>query len=329
MCTVECRWRAGRHLGFMGDGCVSSSLDWRHLPRETSRFIKQLPDIARVRFGSLAPGQPHTLPGRLVVSLTSHPPRYLTLGLTLRSLLQQDVKPDILVLWLAAKEYRKLPRSVLRLQDHGLMIAICDDIKSYKKVIPALAAFPDDVIVTADDDIHYHRGWLRIFVEAYRNRGEILCQRARTITMAGDHFAPYDKWPTAKANGPHIFPIGFGGILYPPNSLGLDVSNRDEFMRLCPRADDIWLYWSARGRHRLIEPVQGRLTKWGMSQLTSLYRNNRRGGNDSQLHALVQEYGVQANGMLATRPCAALPQGSGETAHRAQPDRGSGAPRVP
>ena len=46
--------------------------------------------VWRIRTG----GRQHPLPGKLVVSLTSYPPRFAALPLTMRSLLCQAVKPD-------------------------------------------------------------------------------------------------------------------------------------------------------------------------------------------------------------------------------------------
>jgi len=83
----------------------------------------------------------HRLPGVLVVSLTSYPPRFGTLPLTLRSLLRQTVKPDHLILWIAPADFPLLPRSVTGLQACGLDLRVTEDIKSYKKIIPALDEF--------------------------------------------------------------------------------------------------------------------------------------------------------------------------------------------
>jgi hypothetical protein len=232
-------------------------MDWRHLPREMLRFVKHMPHMAAVRWGAIEQARPHTLPDRLIISLTSHPPRFPTLGLTLRSLLQQDVKPDALVLWLSPAELARLPRSIRRLKRHGLTIAVCEDLKSYKKIIPALSAYPNAFIVTADDDVHYPKGWLRRFVEEYHNSSEILCQRARRLTMAGGRFAPYDSWPILKTeSSAGVFPTGLGGVLYPPGALHKDACNTADFMRLSPKGDDLWLYWAARpgliGPHRVV-----------------------------------------------------------------------------
>ena len=49
-----------------------------------------------------------------------------------------------------------LPRDLLKLRSFGLTIDWCENLRSYKKLIPAIEKYPDDIIVTADDDVFYH-----------------------------------------------------------------------------------------------------------------------------------------------------------------------------
>src|SRR6478736_6608940 len=87
--------------------------------------------------------KPHGLPGELVVSLTSYPIRFRTLHKTIRSLLGQDIRADRVILWLADGDEQYLPDDVRELQQLGLEIRNCADFRSYKKIIPALEAFPE------------------------------------------------------------------------------------------------------------------------------------------------------------------------------------------
>src|SRR3954466_7969070 len=67
-------------------------------------------------------GRPHRLPGELIVSLTSYPPRYPTLAKTLKSLLAQDVWADRTILWLEEKDVSALPDDVRALTEVGLEV---------------------------------------------------------------------------------------------------------------------------------------------------------------------------------------------------------------
>lgn len=79
---------------------------------------------------------------KLIVSFTSYPARIYYLPYVVYSLLIQSVKPDKLILWLAKEQFpnleNDLPQSLLKLKNNGLTIKWCRDIKSYKKLIPAV-----------------------------------------------------------------------------------------------------------------------------------------------------------------------------------------------
>ncbi len=243
-------------------------------------------------------GVPHRLPGRLIVSLTSYPPRYATLSLTLRSLLSQRVRPDRTILWVAHGHAAALPPAVTDLVPFGLEVRECDDIRSFKKIIPALEAFPDAFIVTADDDQYYPPEWLAELERGYlANPGSIVCHRARVMRF-DERGAPlaYRSWRRAvsPAEAP-LLPTGFGGVLYPPHSLAPQVSDRELFEALCPEADDLWLKWmsAAAGTRVTLMMSNGPRYSWPNSQRVALARANvRKGGNDRQAAALAGRFGT-------------------------------------
>ena len=108
---------------------------------------------------------------QLIISVTSFSQRIRDVHFTLYSLLTQTLKPDAVVLWLGEEEFpdkeNNLPQSVLALKRNGLTIKWCKDTGSYKKLIPSLKEYPDDIIVTADDDIYYRPNWLELLYNAY------------------------------------------------------------------------------------------------------------------------------------------------------------------
>ncbi|TMV66648.1 hypothetical protein FGG78_33355, partial [Thioclava sp. BHET1] len=67
---------------------------------------------ARVAAGLLS-DRAHGLTRPLVVTLTSFAGRFQVLEKTLNCLIYQSVRPDRLVLWLAAQDYAKLPQTIL------------------------------------------------------------------------------------------------------------------------------------------------------------------------------------------------------------------------
>jgi hypothetical protein len=260
---------------------------------------------ARRRLRLPHPGKRHDLPGELIVSLTSYPARYGTLHLTLGCLLDQSIEADRTILWIAEKDLDQLPAAVRELERRGLEIRLCDDMRSFKKLIPALEAFPNAFISTADDDVYYPRDWLEKLV-AGSEFGVITCHRAHRIKQApSGQMLPYLDWSFdiqgTGSGGPStdLLPTGVGGILYPPGCLDPRATDRQTFERLCPHGDDLWFYWCARMAGTLCRKVGGkfRAMPWPGTQDSSLWTGNEAGGNDRMIRALVDEFGIESLGL--------------------------------
>lgn len=238
----------------------------------------------------------------VVVSLTSYPPRFPTLHLTLMSLLGQSFAPARIVLWVAHQDMAQLPVSVTALTRHGLEIRACEDLRSYKKLIPQLHSDPRSIIVTADDDVYYWRNWLKELVDAYQpGRQEVIAHRVHRVRLGSDGLPlPYAQWEHSisalNADDLH-FPTGIGGVLYPPGVLGEQVLQAEQFMALCPRGDDIWFWWMARrngARFRRAPSANysNYFHCWDGSQECALWEDNLTGNfNDTQIAAMIERFG--------------------------------------
>jgi hypothetical protein len=235
----------------------------------------------------------------VVVSLTSYPPRFATLHLTLRSLLSQSFVADRIILWIAHGDMALLPEEVTSLQKAGVEIIACDDTKSYKKMIPLLQQGADTAIVTADDDVFYWVDWLKQLVDARDPaKLEVICHRMHRIKLTATGLpAPYNDWEFETRNLESSllnFPTGIGGVLYPAGVFGPEVLNVDAFTALCPRGDDIWFWWmaSANGATFKRVPVNNTVYCWEGSQDVALWKDNLVGKfNDDQIHAMINAYG--------------------------------------
>lgn len=262
-------------------------------------FMKALEAWTRLRWLKRKPAAKHSLPNRLIVSLTSYPKRYDVLELTLKTILTQDVGADEIVLWIADNDMPLLPASITELQASGLTIRATEDLRSYKKIIPALREYSDAFIVTADDDVYYPSFWLRRLIEEYRpDVREVLCHRAHLMRPTKTGYEPYDSWQfniRSASSDQNIFFTGVGGVLYPPSSLHPDVGNVAKLKALCPTTDDVWLNWMARLQRTPIRKVSRwiRFYEWNGSQEVALQNSNRglNGGNDAQIDNLIRVYG--------------------------------------
>jgi hypothetical protein len=283
--------------------------DWIDIYHADFKLVRRLPNryplVADDQTESFAdffifekqPSRKHTLPGHLVVSLTSYAKRFPTLELTLRRILQQTVKPDETVLWVAPEDREQLPAGVLALQRSGLTIRDARDLRSYKKIIPALEHYPDSFIITLDDDLVYPLDTIEPLIVRYQNPTEILCRRAHKITFdAAGEPLPYGQWQfeTPDVYGPDLFPTGGTGTLYPPRTLAPEVLEEPTFTALAPIADDLWLFWMGRLAGSTVRRVGPRyaLQAWPGCREQGLWvKHNANGGNDRVIAALTAHYG--------------------------------------
>jgi len=247
--------------------------------------------------GGRPPASLPTFAGRVTVTLTSYPPRFRYLHLTLQSLLRQSVRADRIVLWIAQDDAPLLPDAVRSLTAQGLEIRLGGDLRSFKKLIYAVEAFPDDFLAIADDDVFYPKKWLETLLLGYDPGKRVIpCRRAHRITVDPQGgVLPYRFWEwDIRDNGPcdRIVPTGVGGVLYPPNSLDPGVVRRDVFNALCPSSDDLWFYWMARRNQYTFRKVGGRfrMINWPETIENALFTDNFT-ANDIAVERLLQAFG--------------------------------------
>ena len=246
---------------------------------------------------------------QLIVSLTSFPQRMYDIHFCLYSLLNQSLKPDRLILRLAEEEFpnkeKDIPNTVLSFLEKGLEIKWCKNIKSYKKLIPALKEYPDAITVTADDDIYYPVDWLEKLYQSYQKNPEYIhCHRAHKILFdSNKKILPYKMWEheTYNQQPDYInFFTGSGGVLYPQGCLNTDVLNEELFTKLAPNADDIWFWAMAVLQGTKIKVVDDNIKQLtyinperelGLnSEITLCSQNCGNGQNDVQLANVLKQY---------------------------------------
>ena len=249
----------------------------------------------------------------IIVSLTSHGERVKTVHQTILSLLGQTVQADKLILWLAADEFNfeQLPRSLLTLQQYGLEIKFCQDIRSYKKLLPTLQMYPNETIITFDDDVIYPVDQIECLLYHHsKYPNAIICHRAHQIKYADNGtILPYIKWDydvDFLEPRKDIIAIGIGGILYPSQSLHQEVFNQEKFLKLSPYADDLWFKAMAIKNDTLIKVVDNPIPYQNYlfvvnSQSTSLWQENKY-NNGQQLTNILNHYPEISDNLNEHRP---------------------------
>lgn len=237
----------------------------------------------------------------VVVSLTSIPSRLKTLHLVIRSLLNQDVSPKKIVLWLHRELESTLPDSLRKLVCERFEIRFSTLTCSHRKLIHSLEAFPEEVIVTCDDDLMYRKDWLSLlYAEHLQNPTRIIGNHTVHINHDRDgNPMPFRTWREpvgGKTNPWALTPIGAWGVLYPPHSLSDQVQDPEKFMELAPRADDLWFKAMAllkgtislQASQRPNEPIP-----IGGTQKVALKKENLgMDKNTAQWQALEDAYGL-------------------------------------
>lgn len=184
---------------------------------------------------------------QIIVSLTTYSKRIYDVHLTIESLFRQTIMPNKIILWLAEDEFNEenIPYILKRLEKKGLEIGFCKDLKSYKKLIPTLKKYPNDIIITIDDDIIYPYDLIEnMYREYLKDKNCIYFYRGHKMTFdKNKNINNYNKWIGDYQGEEKTFltlPTGIGGILYPPNCFDKEILGELQFMKLAPRADDIW-----------------------------------------------------------------------------------------
>lgn len=243
----------------------------------------------------------------VVVSLTSFPAAISYVVPTVKSILAGSVLPDKVVLYLTFSQFEggKLPEDLKELEDSNPIFEIRNydsEIRSYRKLIPALKDFPDAVIVTVDDDVDYHKDMLKDLLDLHDKLPDcVLAHRAKLMKPG----KPYKKWRKYRwyhflfkriHAGFKNIQTGVGGVLYPPHTLREDMLDEKLFRGMAPTTDDIWFWAAAVANGRKIVPVPFGHNKpkgVGKPKHLSLKTVNFKSGTDrnaTALQAIFEKY---------------------------------------
>lgn len=234
----------------------------------------------------------------IVISLASNRENFKELPLTLYSLLNQNLKPDRIILWLDkdCEDITYLPYEITQFIKNGLEIKFVKNIGNYTKTIYALEEFPNAIIVTAEDYIYYSSNWLqKLYISYIANPCDIHVHKA----LAANLNNPFNKWEKSSLKTARYenFMLGDNGILYPPNCFSKEALRKDIFLKHASNADSIWFWIMALVQNKKIRIVKNNLK-------TTLYTNflkhikfnleqkkNMNKSHDEAMQALLKLYG--------------------------------------
>ena len=237
---------------------------------------------------------------QIIVSLTSFPQAIPYAVQAIRSILTGSLLPDKIVLYLDTQKFPEgiLPQELEALKAECPIFEVRFDeaeIRSYKKLIPALRDFPNDIIVTIDDDIQYHPDMLSRLIQIHKQAPDaIIAHRVRKVQLN----SPYRTWRKYKWYDfifrrlhfdRHAMQTGVCGVLYPPHSLDEKMLDSTLFMTMAPTNDDIWFWAAAVSHGTFVVPVPGwhrKTIEIGKPKEFALKTVNLKPGDDRNREAL-------------------------------------------
>lgn len=238
---------------------------------------------------------------RVIVSLTSYPGRFAHIHTALKSIMLQTVKPDKIIVWLDKDVGRdKLTPKMLELEQYGIEYrAMPEDLMPHKKYFHAMQEYPDDIIITVDDDLIYAKDVIESLLKTHERYPKAVCaRRVHKITKKSNgEIAPYNDWlgEYCDCDTPShtLVATGVGGVLYPPHCLYEKAFDEKLIMELSLKADDIWL--------KFMELLNGTYVVWvpckipmpdliEKEQATSLKSENVTQNKNDIYFANVQNY---------------------------------------
>lgn len=240
---------------------------------------------------------------KVIISLTSYPARLSKIHICINSLLHQKYKPDKILLYLGNdSEEADISKQLKKLEKYGLEIRRgYENIRPHKKYFYALQEYPNDIIITVDDDVIYDSRFTESLMCSYSKfPGAVSARRVHRMVKTNNELLPYVDWEfecnSLLVPSMELMAIGVGGILYPPYCMNSEVLNLDNIKRICLDADDIWL--------KFMQVMNGTPVVWVKSkfphpveisrtQETALYKSNLNNNrNDLYINQMEGEYNI-------------------------------------
>lgn len=168
--------------------------------------------------------------------------------------MNQNVKPDKIILNLYLHENSEQDKQRINdiLEEDNLKDVITvnwieERIKSYAKLIPTLKDYPNDIIITADDDWEYYPDFVGDLLKKHEQFPNCIISNVASPLIDDYSRNTNFKGKEFPKNKPVRSGLIYGcfGILYPPHCFNDKIFDQDLFMKEFPTTDDIWFSFCA------------------------------------------------------------------------------------
>ena len=218
---------------------------------------------------------------RIIVSLTTWSKRIRNIPIVLDTIFAQTVPPDFVVLNLSYDE--QIPADVNDyIKLHDIKVARMPDMKVFKKLIPTLKKYPNDCVISIDDD------WL--YPE----------------TMIEDFMNIHEQYPIFPISGNRIIKHGMQchcgcASLTKACFFGKDLDLvDDELMKNCPSDDIVYTFFANKNGHPYVRTNMLYFENMKPYNAMDSYSANTDGnaGIESSYNYLVNRFGEIDKGFL-------------------------------
>lgn len=238
----------------------------------------------------------------ITVSLTSYPGRISYVHSVIENIAAQTLKPKRVLLWLAKPQFPNgkddLPQNLLDCVNRGeVEIRWCDeDLRSHKKYFYTMQEYPDDIVITVDDDLVYPSDMIFNLYQSYLAFPD--CVSGMRVHVIGldrknKKIINYSSWMKQfdweiLTPSSQFFATTGAGCLFPPGSVDSHAFNKEKIFELCPFADDIWVNFMVLAKGvKTVCAVKNFGLRYSAPQEDSLFiYNSANNKNEEQFNAV-------------------------------------------
>lgn len=231
---------------------------------------------------------------KIIISMTSWPPRYRTAHVAMQNIIGQAKKAKLLnrvhpIMVLSEEEAcdatcRQEACDLIRRMEKLQVEVIYDrgNIRSHKKLIPVLEKYQDSAVLVVDDDNIQQEGWLQTFINDHNaHPTDIIYGQSNAIISVENGFIIERNMPnthpgevTANAKPAN----GAAGTLYPPHTFtDIRFFDREMIMNLSPSSDETWQWAFAKISGSTYRCLRSHNYPYcfGANQKFALYKENK------------------------------------------------------
>ena len=180
---------------------------------------------------------------KVIISLTSYKDRLPMIWLTLSTLKKQTRKADKIILNVWEGDLQYIPFILKHdIEKGNIELMVYEhDIKGHKKYYKVMQEYPNDIIITVDDDALYPEDLVESLLKTHEQHPNCVCGRFVHRIIKGEKYKDWEHYcMSVYEPSMDLYCSGVGGVLYPPSILHIEDITYDDIFE-CINADDVML----------------------------------------------------------------------------------------